>query len=111
MKRALVLNNRICEVVSHGKEFEVAPDFKWLDCDDSVTPETHEFNQVGIVEKQSTMLERNAELKAKLYNLDLKTVRGLREFIVSKFGNDPTLPDQVRNYETAAAETRAAIEK
>lgn len=43
MKRALISRievGRICEVVEMGKDFEVSPDFFWMNCPDDIT--THD---------------------------------------------------------------------
>jgi hypothetical protein len=43
MKRALISRievGRICEVVEQGKDFEVSPDFFWMNCPDDIT--THD---------------------------------------------------------------------
>ncbi|ADP00155.1 predicted protein [Cyanophage NATL2A-133] len=37
MKKALIFNNEVIQVEDAGKEFEVSPEMKWMDADDSVT--------------------------------------------------------------------------
>jgi hypothetical protein len=40
MKRALIHSaepGRVCDVVEIGSEFEVSPDFSWIDCPDDTT--------------------------------------------------------------------------
>jgi hypothetical protein len=59
MKRALISkleNDRICEIQEIGNEFEVSPDFEWIDCPDEITPffiykrEDNTFKPFNIVE-------------------------------------------------------------
>ena len=53
---------------------------------------------------------RNARRLARLAEIDQKTVRGLREFVVAKFGSDPLLPNVVKTNETDSAAKRAELE-
>jgi len=57
MKRALVHGTRICEIVSPGQEFEVAPALSWVDvADDTTDKDTYENG--GVVHPvQPTALE------------------------------------------------------
>ena len=46
MKKALINNlepGRVCEVREPGSEFEVSPDFQWIDCPDDTTV-LHTYN-------------------------------------------------------------------
>ena len=46
--------NRVCQV--EQEEFEVAGVIFWVDCDSSVTPDTHMWREgVGVVPKPSTV--------------------------------------------------------
>ena len=51
----------------------------------------------------------NGAALAELARLDAASVRGLREFIIAKFGNDPQLPAQVKTAEQAAAVERGKL--
>ena len=52
---------------------------------------------------------RNSDAKNKLERIDRESVRGLREFIMTKFADDPDLPTQLLDHEAAAILERAKI--
>lgn len=61
MKRALVHGNKICQIVSEGKDFDVAPPLKWVTVpDDTTTQDTFEN---GLVVKYSQPLATPANVK------------------------------------------------
>lgn len=53
---------------------------------------------------------RNAKRKAKLAEADAKSVRGLREFVLSKFPADPAVPAALKTAEADAVAERAGLE-
>lgn len=53
---------------------------------------------------------RNARRKARLAELDAKSVRGLREFVLSKFPADAAVPAALKTAGADAAAERAALE-
>ena len=46
---------------------------------------------------------------ANLQTIDTKSIRGIREFLVSKFGDDPLMPAYLKAHEVSAKETRGQI--
>lgn len=89
MKRALIdpNNNRVCEVVTPGDEFEVAAPLFWTNADDSVTPDTHRYEGGSVVaidpptpsriltprqfRQRLTQAEQDAIMTAALSNADV----------------------------------------
>jgi hypothetical protein len=51
MKKALVQNGQIFDIVNPGEEFEVHPSLVWMDAPDDVSPQTHTVIDGAIVEK------------------------------------------------------------
>lgn len=56
MKKVLVFQGRINDIVAVGATFPVSPEMVWIDAPDDVTHTTHEFNGTEIVLKQPTPL-------------------------------------------------------
>lgn len=54
---------------------------------------------------------RNARRKARLAELDAKSVRGLREFVLAKWPADAAIPAALKTAEADAAAERAALEQ
>lgn len=44
MKKVLIFENKIHDIVEVGAEFPVAPEMKWVDAPDDVDSATHEFD-------------------------------------------------------------------
>lgn len=53
----------------------------------------------------------NAAALQALNELDLASIRGLREFLVAKFGTDLLLPAELKANEAAAAAERVKVKK
>lgn len=110
MKRALVLGETVCQIVAPGGEFPVAPGLTWVDCPNDAEASPAWEYVGGVVKKRTlTKAEENAPVLAALAAADLKSIRGLREFVVAKFGADPLLPGAVKTIETAAVAERAKL--
>lgn len=87
MKKALILNNQILEIVN--KPFEVAKPLHFVECGDEVKPQTHEFiNEKIVIKQPKTQAEIDAEnlaiTKAELFEIDLLSIRSMREYIATK---------------------------
>ena len=51
MKKVLIFQNKLWDIVAVDKTFPVSPEMVWVDAPDDVTHTTHEFNGVSIVRK------------------------------------------------------------
>lgn len=110
MKKALVLEgqNRIFQI--EAQAFEVAPPLKWVDVADAVTVDGHEYRGGKVQAKPSkSAAELQAieteKAKAALLEIDLASVRALREWVAAQ----PTAPKVIKDRETAAVLERAKI--
>jgi hypothetical protein len=54
MKRVLIADGRLCDIVQPGAEFPVHQSMQWVDASDDVSHATHEWNGVAVVVKPST---------------------------------------------------------
>ena len=88
--------------------------------DEKVEGPTYKWNpDFETVEKLYTLvkidLEQIAIDKAReeafsaLDHLDKKSIRGLREFLVAKYGDDPMMPERLLEVETLAKEERSKL--
>ena len=67
---------------------------------------------IPYVEKEEpvpTQEDLNSIAKMELERIDRESIRGLREFVVKKFVDDPDLPIELSNYETTAILERKKI--
>lgn len=110
MKKALVLDgeNRVFQVMD--KPFEVAPPLKWVDVADDVTADSHEYKAGKVQAKPAkTAAElqaiENEKAKAALLEVDLASIRALREWVAAQ----PTAPQVLKDREALAVTERAKI--
>ena len=110
MKRALIDGSRVCQVVNAGDEFPVAPGLAWVDCEDGAdSSEAWEYAGGVVKMRAQTKAEENAPAIVALADIDRRSIRGIREFIVKKYGLDPDLPETVKTLDKAAASERAKL--
>jgi len=111
-KKALILDEMVCQVVNTGDEFEVAPPLTWVDCTMDVEANgTWEYVGGTVQKRQETKEETNARTLQVLNGIDRQSIRGLREFIAKKFANDASLPSQILANENNAKAARAKLIK
>ena len=110
MKRALIHAGKICQVVPAGAEFPVAPELQWVDCPDDTDANVHVWDGQHVTPRQVTKQERNAARLSNMATADQKSIRGIREFLIAKFGSDPLMPAQLSAQEAVAKADRAALE-
>lgn len=106
--KALIHNGQIVELVAAA--FPVHESMQWIDAPADATMETHIFNGVSIVVKPPKSqaeidAEESAAAKAALVVIDQKSVRSIREWILTQ----PNPPAFLVDYETQAAAQRLRI--
>lgn len=84
MKKALIFQNRICDIVALGATFPVSHEMFWTDCSDNASEQTHYFDGVSVTIKSPKTPEeiaaaRKAEILGLLAQIDAKSIRPLRE--------------------------------
>lgn len=67
MKKVLVFQNQLHDVVEAGSEFPVSPEMVWMDLPDGASSATHEFNGTAIVLKPPVPLPSYRQLRADAY--------------------------------------------
>lgn len=110
MKKALVKNgeSRIFEVVAVA--FQVAAPLKFVDVADDVTPETHVYDGVAVKAKPAPSAAElqaieNERTKAALLEVDLASIRSIREWVAAQ----PTAPQILKDRESLAVTERAKL--
>lgn len=51
MKRALIADGRLCDIVAAGAEFPAHPSMQWVDCPDDTSHATHQWDGAAVVAK------------------------------------------------------------
>jgi hypothetical protein len=51
MKRVLIADGRLCDIVQPGADFPVHQSMQWVDAPDDVSPATHEWDGAALVVK------------------------------------------------------------
>lgn len=112
MKKVLVFEGLLHDVVPVGTEFPVAPGMQWVDAPDDVSAETHLFNGTAITPKPAkTTAQLEAEqsvlAKAKLAKLQADIFPDLLAFVANLTG----APQSIKDAAAMAAAEKAKIKQ
>lgn len=106
--RALIFNGQLVQV--SPLEFPVAPALQWVDAPNDATTETHIFEGGTVKPKPpKTQAEIDAEESARalaeLREIDMASIRAIREYVASK----ADAPQYLKDKEAAAIAARARV--
>lgn len=98
MKKALIdTDNRVAQIVEVGSEFEIHPNFRWVDAPDTITT-SHFFDGVAFslittTNVVKTTIAFNADIRQQIGAIEQKQGRVIRELLLNVPGAQERLVD------------------